>query len=88
MNRRELLKAVSGVAAIPLKILNDDGRVGGDANAHLLEPGPFYLFVLNPKSADVEHFIDAFHGSGIKGAVVCAHDENIDDFCRIYKLEE
>ena len=90
MNRRDLLKSIPAITALTpfsVKLLNKDGTLG-DAQVHTLQPGPFYLFVLNPANCDADSLSEAFQGSEVKGGYVFAHDCDLDNFCRIYKFEE
>lgn len=96
MNRRDLLRSFPALAALPasaIRIINNepgDAATTGDARQIQLEhaPGPLYLFVLNGQNCDIDHFCQAFTGTGVRGAVVAALDGDVDNFVRVYKLEE
>jgi hypothetical protein len=82
MNRRELLKSLPAVAAL-LPTVTEKGA------AYKLEEGPFYLFVLNPSAADLNDFLSAFQlPHRVRGAIVIARDCDVENYCRIYKLDE
>jgi len=90
MNRRELLKFLPVIAALTpaaLEATTKDGTAV-PAKAYALEEGPWYLFVVNGVQCDTENFAEAFRGSKIRGSILAAPDGNIENFCRIYKLEE
>ena len=88
MNRRELLKSIAGVAAITPIIPLKDSDENPTVLAHELNDGkPYYLFVVDGGQCDVDDFCNAFRECRIRGGVVVAHDD-VENFCRIYKLED
>lgn len=91
MNRRELLKSLPIVAAItPTTIKTiQNGKETETTQAYPLEEGPFYLFVLTPR-CNLDQFIDGFRSAGanLRGAIAICPDGDLDNFCRIYKLDE
>jgi hypothetical protein len=90
MNRRELLKSLPMVAALTpeaLNVLNPDGTESL-AKVYTLEQGPWYLFVVNPDGCDIQNFSESFNGSKVRGSIVAAQDRDVDNYIRIFKLEE
>jgi hypothetical protein len=83
MNRREILKALPGVAMIP---------IAGEKAFRLEQSGEIsrtqYLFVVSSSGCDVHNLLETLSGMGIEGAVVVDHDSDPENFCRIYKLED
>jgi hypothetical protein len=81
VNRRELLRLPGVVALTP-------ALAKADKLGFALEEGPFYLFVVNPYTCDVNQLLGAFHGSKVRGAAVVAHDGDIHNALAIYKFED
>ena len=90
MNRRDLLKTIPVLGALPaikMQFINPDDTMADTRSYHLQE-GPFYLFVVDGMNCDINHFCEAFRGTRVRGAVLAAHDGDVENFVRIYKLEE
>jgi len=90
MNRRELLKSLPVIAALTpaaLEATTKDGKAL-PVKAYALEEGPWYLFVMDGVQCDVEDFARSFSGSKVRGGIVVAPNGDVDNYCRIYKLEE
>jgi hypothetical protein len=85
MERRELLKSLVSLTAIPIIAKTPSGEpING--LAHELQPGHKYLFVINGRDhcdlADISH---ALGDMGIEGTIFAAL-EGVDEWCRIYDL--
>ena len=90
MNRRELLKSIPILAALPankMQFINPDDTMS-DARSYHLQEGPFYLFVVDGMNCDINHFCESFRDTKVRGCVIAAHDGDVENFVRIYKLEE
>lgn len=86
----ELLKSLPIVAALtPAALAATINKDGTElpAKAYALEEGPWYLFVVGPQ-CDLDNMIDSFRGSKVRGCFVVARDGDVENYLRIYKLEE
>lgn len=85
MNRRELLKAILPVAAVPVLVKGQE--VG---KAFKVEPDAKYVVFLNADKVDVQAFAEherALPGGTVIHSVYLNSGDTMDEVVRIYKVE-
>jgi hypothetical protein len=80
MNRRELLKAVAALPAIPLM---------KGVTATKLEPGRYLILVHERSGIDADNFMRSGSYPGVHGEIHYVFDGcSVEDAVRIYKLSD